>query len=108
MHVFPYSDRPATATSEMPDKINSEIKNERGEKLRCLSEEKWDAHLSRFVGRELSVLFESGRCREKGVSAGTADNYIRVTVPANENLAHQLRPIKILSVEGKNLRGEAV
>ena len=108
MHVFPYSDRPGTAASEMPDKINSEIKNERGEKLRCLSEEKWDAHLSRFVGRELSVLFESGRCREKGVSAGTADNYIRVTVPANENLAHQLRPIKILSVEGKSLRGEAV
>ena len=108
MHVFPYSDRPGTAASEMPDKVSPEVKAERGEKLRRLSEEKWKSHISRFVGRELSVLFESGRAREKGVSAGTADNYIRVIVPADETLANQLRPVKILSIEGKSLRGEAV
>lgn len=107
MHVFPYSDRPGTAASEMPDKIGSDVKNERGEKLRLLSEQKWKSHISRFVGRELPVLFESGCSREKGVSAGTADNYIRVTVPVDENLANQLKQVKILSVEGKSLRGEA-
>ncbi len=108
MHVFPYSDRPGTAASEMPDKVSPEIKTERGEKLRQLSERKWTEHLSGFVGRELSVLFESGRSRVKGVSAGTADNYIRVIVSADETLPNQLRPVKILSIEGKSLRGEAV
>lgn len=108
MHVFPYSDRPGTAASEMPDKITAEVKSFRGEKLRQLSEEKWKVHISGFVGRELSVLFESGRAREKGVSAGTADNYIRVIVPENENLPNQLKQVKILSVDGKSLRGEAV
>ncbi|HLG93974.1 MAG TPA: radical SAM protein, partial [candidate division Zixibacteria bacterium] len=108
MHVFPYSDRPGTAASEMPDKVVPEIKAERGAKLRRLSEEKWRSHISSFVGREFSVLFEAGRSREKGVSSGTADNYIRVTVTADENLANQLKPVKILSAEGKSLRGEVV
>ncbi|MCI0329852.1 MAG: tRNA (N(6)-L-threonylcarbamoyladenosine(37)-C(2))-methylthiotransferase MtaB [candidate division Zixibacteria bacterium] len=108
MHVFPYSDRPGTAASEMTNKVDGSVKNERGEKLRQLSEKKWRAHISRFVGRELSVLFESGRAREKGVSAGVSDNYIRVTVPADEKLVNQLQRVKILSVEGKSLRGEAV
>ncbi|HXF49721.1 MAG TPA: tRNA (N(6)-L-threonylcarbamoyladenosine(37)-C(2))-methylthiotransferase MtaB [Verrucomicrobiae bacterium] len=106
MHVFPYSDRPGTAASEMSNKIESAVKNERGEKLRKLSEKKWDAHISRFVGRKLSVLFEGGRSREFGVSAGTADNYIRVTVNADGALANQLKTVRILSVEGKSLRGE--
>jgi threonylcarbamoyladenosine tRNA methylthiotransferase MtaB len=106
MHVFPYSDRPGTAATEMPNKVDSTIKNDRSEKLRKLSEKKWSAHISRFVGLELSVLFEGGRSREFGVSAGTADNYIRVTVNANGALANQLKTVKILSVEGKSLRGE--
>lgn len=106
MHVFPYSDRPGTAASEMPDKVDAAVKCERGDKLRQLSEKKWSAHISRFVGRELSVLFEGGRSREFGVSAGTADNYIRVTVNADGVLANQLKTVKILSVEGKSLRGE--
>ncbi|MGH8004076.1 MAG: tRNA (N(6)-L-threonylcarbamoyladenosine(37)-C(2))-methylthiotransferase MtaB, partial [Limisphaerales bacterium] len=108
MHVFPYSDRPGTAASKMPDKVTAEVKNLRGEKLRQLSEGKWRAHLSRFAGRELAVLFEGGRAREKGVSAGTSDNYIRVIVPADETLANQLVRTKILSAEGKSLRGETV
>ncbi len=108
MHVFPYSDRPGTAASEMPDKVETIVKNERGEKLRKLSEKKWAAHIAYFVGRELSVLFESGRSREKGVSSGTADNYIRVIVAADETLANQLKRVKILSIEGKSLRGGAV
>ncbi len=105
MHVFPYSDRPGTAAEKMPDKISNEVKNARGEKFRLLSEEKWKVHLSRFVGRELSVLFENGRARERGVSAGTSDNYIRVTVPVDEKLANQLRPVRVTGIEGKSLSG---
>lgn len=108
MHVFPYSDRPGTAASLMAEKISSDIKTKRCEKLRLLSEEKWRSHISRFVGRELSVLFEAGRAREKGVSAGTSDNYIRVTVPADERLTNQLKRVTILSVEGKSLRGAVI
>ncbi len=105
MHVFPYSDRPGTAAEAMPDKVPMEVKNERGEKFRQLSEQKWKAHLAKFLDRELSVLFEAGRSREKGVSAGTSDNYIRVIVPAEEGLGNQLKRVKILSAEGKSLSG---
>jgi threonylcarbamoyladenosine tRNA methylthiotransferase MtaB len=105
MHVFPYSDRPGTAAEAMADKVPVEVKNERGEKFRKLSEQKWKAHLERFVDRELSVLFEAGRSRERGVSAGTSDNYIRVTVPADAGLANQLRQVKILAAESKSLNG---
>ena len=106
MHVFPYSDRPGTVASEMPGKIGAEVKAARGEKFRQLSERKWMAHLSCFAGQKLSVLFEGGRSREFGVSAGTSDNYIRVIVKADEALANQLKTVKILSAEGKSLRGE--
>jgi len=108
MHVFPYSDRPGTAAFAMAGKVAAEVKNRRGEKLRQLSLRKWTAHISRYAGCELSVLFESGRVREKGVSAGTSDNYIRVIVPADENLTNQLKRVNIHCVEGKSLRGEAV
>lgn len=105
MHVFPYSDRPGTAAERMPEKVSPAVKDERGEKLRQLSEKKWTTHLRKFVGKELSVLFEAGRSRETGISAGTSDNYIRVTVPAKEGLANRLRRVKILSAEGKSLSG---
>jgi threonylcarbamoyladenosine tRNA methylthiotransferase MtaB len=105
MHVFPYSDRPGTAAENMPGKVSTEVKSARGEKLRVLSEGKWKAHLARFVGRELSVLFESGRAREKGVSAGTSDNYIRVIVPFEDGLANQLRRVKVSRIDGKSLSG---
>ena len=50
--------------------------------------------------------YEGGRAREFGVSAGTADNYIRVTVNADGALANQLKTVKVLSIEGKSLQGE--
>jgi hypothetical protein len=50
-------------------------------------------------------LFENGRAREKGVCAGTSENYIRVTVPDEEGLANRLKRVKVSRIEGKSLNG---
>jgi threonylcarbamoyladenosine tRNA methylthiotransferase MtaB len=38
LHVFPYSDRPGTAATELPDKVHGAIVRERSRRLRAISE----------------------------------------------------------------------
>jgi threonylcarbamoyladenosine tRNA methylthiotransferase MtaB len=75
LHVFPYSDRPGTAASELTDKIHGSIVRERSGVVRA-------------VGRELSRKFvdtQEGSVRpgltiEDG-SLVVTDNYLKVRIP---------------------------
>jgi threonylcarbamoyladenosine tRNA methylthiotransferase MtaB len=75
LHVFPYSDRPGTAASELTDKVHGSIVRER-------------AALVRAIGRELGQRFHSaqngsvrpGLTIEDG-SLVVTDNYLKVRIP---------------------------
>jgi threonylcarbamoyladenosine tRNA methylthiotransferase MtaB len=72
LHVFPYSDRPGTEASSMPEKVDGAVIRDRGQRLRA-------------IGREMTTRFreeQRGTVRraltvDDGWSAVT-DNYIKV------------------------------
>lgn len=106
LHIFSYSDRPGTAASEMPDKVNSNIKNRRREILQELALQKKAAHLNGFVGKTLDAIVES---RDKnGLTAATTGNFLKVYFDSDEDLSKKLVSIAINSVENDFLNGELI
>ncbi len=97
-HVFPYSPRPGTPAADLPGQVAEAEKKRRGRVIRQLAKEKRAAYAGRFVGRELSVLLETGKDSDTGGLQGFSDNYIRVAVKNGDaSLAHTL--VRVLAVE---------
>ena len=103
LHVFPYSERPGTVASRLPDKVDERVKKKRGEILRKLGREKRNAFARRFVGKKLSVLIEDKKDKDTGFMRGFSDNYIPVVIEnGNSSLVNRvLNVIPDYSLEGK-------
>ncbi len=69
VHCFPFSSRPGTAAAKLQD-LPAAVKRERMGRMAEEAKRAESAYISRFIGRELTVLFE-----EEG---GYSENYIRV------------------------------
>lgn len=77
IHVFKYSPRQGTPAAEYSDQVDGNVKNDRSSKLIELGERLLKDFNSKFVGRELSVLFEEQNSDENYIE-GYTTNYIRV------------------------------
>lgn len=75
IHIFPYSRRPGTVAANMENHISTAEKKIRVKELTALANEKSKNFIGKFIGKELSVLFET---TTNGVTDGLTDNYIRV------------------------------
>ena len=78
LHVFPYSERANTTAKKMKDVVPVNVRMERGEMLRGLSEKKRMAFYREHLGTRRPVLFEEEERR--GVMFGFTDNYIKVAI----------------------------
>jgi threonylcarbamoyladenosine tRNA methylthiotransferase MtaB len=96
-HVFSYSERPHTYAQRYTDQVPPPIVQERSRVLRELSARKKAAFYQRFAGRTLRVLFE--RREESGLYTGFSDNYIKVGVATDDEVANQLLPVHLYGVE---------
>ncbi len=76
LHVFPYSDRPGTASESMAGHVHPGVRKRRAAVLRRIGEEKRDAYRRSQAGRTLEVVCE-GRAGN-GLYKGKSDNYINV------------------------------
>jgi threonylcarbamoyladenosine tRNA methylthiotransferase MtaB len=101
-HVFSYSSRPGTASTKMADQVSPHTINERSRILRDLSQEKQKIFQQRFLGQELSVLFESER---DGSWTGLTDHYLRVEVRASHNLKNTIRSVMATGVMSDRVLG---
>ncbi|NLI16894.1 MAG: tRNA (N(6)-L-threonylcarbamoyladenosine(37)-C(2))-methylthiotransferase MtaB [candidate division Zixibacteria bacterium] len=106
LHVFSYSDRPGTAASEMPDKINPAVKNQRREILQELAIQKKAAHLNSFVGKTLDAIVESRD--SNGLAVATTGNFLKVRFVSDEDLTKKLVLVAVNSVEKDFLKGELI
>lgn len=79
LHVFPYSERPGTRALELGGAVDPADKHRRTNIMLRLSEAKWEAFASRFVGATRPVLLEHPQGEGKPM-AGFTDNYLRVEV----------------------------
>lgn len=75
IHVFPYSRRPGTPAAVMENQVSEVEKKRRVKILNELSQNKSREFMRKFMGKTLSVLFETNN---DGVTDGLTDNYIRV------------------------------
>jgi threonylcarbamoyladenosine tRNA methylthiotransferase MtaB len=74
LHVFPYSDRPGTEASTLPDKIPGPVVRERGAQIRRIGVE-----LSRRFREAQTGTVRSGLTLEDGTLVVT-DNYLKVRI----------------------------
>jgi threonylcarbamoyladenosine tRNA methylthiotransferase MtaB len=100
LHVFPYSDRPGTAATGMPGKVDGSAIRARGAELRAIG-----ASLARRFRESQRGTVRPGLTVEDG-SFVVTDNYLKVRIPPGlaRNEAVQVR----ISQAGDTLLGEIV
>jgi threonylcarbamoyladenosine tRNA methylthiotransferase MtaB len=97
LHVFPFSARPGTPAAKMP-KVKGDVVKERAARLRAKGSAAMAEFLAGFVGRDCSVLVESG-------NQGHSEHYAPVEIEACTLEPGQIHPITIIGVDGARLLG---
>lgn len=97
LHVFPYSSRTGTPAARMTDQIDEEIKNERVHRLINLSDQLAKEYASQFENEVLEVIPEEPYKEAPGnnLFVGYTDNYLKVILPATEEMVGKIVKVKI-------------
>ncbi|MFN8524484.1 MAG: tRNA (N(6)-L-threonylcarbamoyladenosine(37)-C(2))-methylthiotransferase MtaB [Chloroflexota bacterium] len=102
-HVFRYSPRPDTAAARLADDVDPAVKRERAAEARAVEAELRAAYRSRFLGREMPVLWEEPV--GEGRWAGLTDNYLGV-VAIGDDLEAKFTRTRLAADDGQRFRGE--
>ena len=102
-HVFSYSKRYGTRAARIEDQLHPEVIKERSRRLRALSRRKRRAFASRYLGREVEVLFEQQGA--SGLWTGLTANYLRVGVVSSRPLRNTLAGVVINEVTDEMAMG---
>ncbi|MFC0473450.1 tRNA (N(6)-L-threonylcarbamoyladenosine(37)-C(2))-methylthiotransferase MtaB [Halalkalibacter kiskunsagensis] len=110
LHVFPYSKRTGTPAARMEDQVDEEVKSERVHRLIELSNQLAKEYASNFEGEVLEVIPEERDKDDKGsrLFIGYTDNYLKVKVPATEEMIGKLVKVKITKAGYPFNQGEFV
>jgi len=111
LHVFPYSARPKTPATNLPDRVPRRVRDERTQRMRALGAEQRRDFQRRFLNRELPVLWE--KQWQDGRWAGWTDNYIRVVARAEGDrqgscLDNQLTLARLIELQNGYVEGEVL
>lgn len=107
-HVFTFSPRPGTAANQLPHQVPGPIAKTRSHSMRNILSESLQIYNQHFLGRQLSVLWESVKPLdiEKWRLEGLSDNYLRISAESNRPLWNQISLVAIESVEKTGLKGK--
>ncbi len=105
LHVFQYSDRPQVAAAQLPDKIPAAVIKARSKTLRALGRRKHRTFQQRWLGHDVTVLFESKR---DDFWIGHTGNYLEVGVRSDAPLSNRFATVKIKDISGTRLLGDIV
>lgn len=104
LHVFPFSRRKGTRVTKMDlPSVPSRAIKERSKILCDLSRRRRKAFYTRAIGETVEVLFETRN--EEGLFCGLTENYIRVGVESELDLAGRLGSVRIEEVAGGAAKG---
>jgi len=106
LHVFAYSPRQGTPAADMPDQVAPPVKAERSQILRELSARKHQAFAKEMVGLTLETVLQT--VTEGGWLQGVTDNYLTLSVQADEGLLQRLVACEVTGVEDGVLVGRLV
>ncbi len=105
LHIFPYSKRAKTLAIDMPGHNDPKIIKQRAARLHALDARKRRAFYNRFLGREMTVLIESGRDRKTGLLKGRTTNYIPVLVEGGDELKCKEVSVRLTDILKDGMRG---
>ena len=104
---FIYSKRTGTKAAEIEDKTSDEEKSKWMRELLEVQRDITDSSFKRFVGRTLTVLFDS-ESKTAGYCSGKSDEFIIVEAKADTSVIGQRRQVKITKAFNWALQGEIV
>lgn len=110
LHVFPYSKRTGTPAARMDDQVDEDVKNDRVHRLIELSNQLAKEYSARFEGDVLELIPEERdkENQDSGQFIGYTDNYLKVKVPATEEMIGKLVKVKITKAGYPYNEGEFV
>lgn len=108
VHMFPYSDRPKTKASTMPNKVPSEIINRRKQEVLRLSEKIAYDLREEYIGKKLTILTERGDSSRPGEICGHTDNFLMVWVPSEGLSSNQLVEVELKKNTPQGLTGKII
>ncbi len=106
-HIFSYSDRPGTASSEFPDKIEPSVIKERNRRAREVCARRRRNQMRSQIGKELGVISERTPNKSGGFN-GISDNYLKVRLPAPMGGAKIIVTFKPTGLKSDHLEGEVI
>lgn len=106
-HVFTYSPRPGTGAAKMKGQIQPEVRKKRNHILREALDESARTYREKFIGREMSVLWESTSAMgERGWQMeGLTENYLRVQAFAESPRWNEVDGVHVNGAVGDILQG---
>jgi threonylcarbamoyladenosine tRNA methylthiotransferase MtaB len=106
-HIFSYSDRPGTASSEFPDKVGPSIIKDRNRRAREVCERRRRMQMKSQIGKELGVIAERTPNRAGGFN-GVSDNYLKVNLSTSGGGSKAIVAFRPTKLKGDDLEGEIV
>ena len=94
LHVFTYSERANTMAAEMSEAVPMDVRRERNERLRILSQKKLRAFYQKYENTCHDVLFENHS--NEDLMSGFTDNYVKVILPKEESLVNTIQSVRLL------------
>lgn len=109
-HVFVFSPRPGTAAERMVGRIPTGVSKERSARMRALLAELAACYRERYIGTELTVLWETATAQQDGfwLLEGLTDNYLRVAAIARERLWNEFSQVYLKAQTKDGLMGDIV
>jgi threonylcarbamoyladenosine tRNA methylthiotransferase MtaB len=106
-HVFTYSPRPGTGAARMKGQVKPELRKKRNHILTEALAESAKSYREKFVGRKMSVLWEStSEMGEWGWQMeGLTENYLRAQAFAPSPRWNELDEVLLQECSGDKLKG---
>ncbi|MBI2891071.1 MAG: MiaB/RimO family radical SAM methylthiotransferase [Nitrospirae bacterium] len=105
LHVFPYSPRPHTRASRLPDHVGEAAKRRRAGRLLDLSRTRRDKFLAGHVGGVFEAIAEAPSHRDPGEWTATTRDYVRMVFRADGRPRGTVVRLRADAIEGSRLRG---
>jgi len=101
LHVFTYSERANTHAINLEDPILMQVRRERNEMLRILSDKKKRHFYNQHIGSNRPVLFEQHK--DENYLTGFTDNYVKVLVNFEEELVNSIQSVALKEMNSNGL-----
>ena len=106
IHVFPYSQRPGTTGYHLPGQVNPEEKRVRADEMNSIAAAAFARYRNGILGHTRPVLWETARSEPVGSAmrwSGLTDNYVRVHVHTDRDLANSITDARLTALDGKSV-----